>query len=93
MIMIFIAVFLPRHIVIKEGFSTDIVDLLDEVLGDRHTYIGNEHKTLGEFVDQLHTMRVVTGNIVSKLFVLGTDIADGVKAEINEFTNYSVIIA
>ena len=85
--------FLPREVVISKGFDTGIVDLLDEVLGDKQlNYIG-KCKTFEECMEALPEARERVAKDVYRIHVLGTfDIAKGVKEEIRLSSNDKVIL-
>ena len=91
----FYSCFLPRDIVIEKGWSTDIVDLIDEVLGNEHSYVSEDYmgsQNFEEFMKDLPAMREYTADLVNIMFVLDSGTAAGVAEEIRLFTNKKVIL-
>ena len=77
--------FLPRHVVEEKGWSTQILDLLDEVLGkDNHHSKLEEFKTFDECMKNLEDARKSLTNEISCLAILG--LPKGVLAEINTYS-------
>ena len=88
----FYCCFLPKHIVIEKGFSTDIVDLLESELGDRLVWQLQDCKTFSEAMNILPEKRIETANLVNRMYVLDSGTAKGVAEEIKLFTQCKVIL-
>jgi hypothetical protein len=84
--------FLPRNVVEEKKFDTKIVDMLDEVLGDKLIYMTKDFGDFDNIMKSWPAIRTITANIVNRLFVLDSGCAAGVGAEIELFTNAKVIL-
>lgn len=88
----FYCCFLPRHIVEEKGFSTDIDDALESILGDDLVWSLKNCKNFEEAMSCMKDARANTVNAVEKVFVLDSGVASGVAEEISLFTNNKVIL-
>jgi len=88
----FVSCFLPRHIVKEKGFTTDIVDMLDEVLGDRHKYAGIAMENFDDFMANIYQLRFTVGKSVDVVYLIGSGIVGGIKDEINIASNGKIIL-
>ncbi len=82
--------FLSRKQVEEKGFSTNIVDMLDEVLGDNHVSYLDKYETFDEAKAHIKEERLKLSTITSELFVLDSGLADGVKKEIALYSHERV---
>jgi len=84
--------FLPRHIVVEKGFTTDIIDMLENTLGDDLIWELKEYKSFDDIMKDLYTVREHVANTVNRMFVLDSGTARGVAKEIELFTSAKVIM-
>lgn len=87
----FYSCFLPRTVVEEKGFSTDILDTIDEALDGRMNYM-LEGDTFDDVMADLPDRRKVVGALVDKLYVLDSTTASGVADEIAAYTEGRVIL-
>lgn len=84
--------FLSRKHVEEKGFTTDIVDMLDEVLGaDQEAHL-NKYDTFADAMLHIDKERKEVANGVNRMFVLDSGTAEGIRKEIELFTNMKVIL-
>ena len=88
----FYCCFLPRHIVNEKGFSTDIVDVLEESLGEELHWQLGEYENFSKAIAALPEVRKETAYMVNRMFVLDSKQAQGVANEIKLFTECKVIM-
>jgi len=89
---VFYCCFLPRHIVIEKNFTTDIIDVLEEELGDSLIWQLKDCVSFNEAMLKLPDIRKETANLVNRMFVLDSGTAKGVSEEIKLFTDCKVIL-
>lgn len=82
--------FLPRHIVEEKDLPKDVVDMLDEVLGDNQKNFGIDRPTFIDHLRDIDSIRLSTTEITDQLFVLGSDLTEGIKKEIELTTKGKV---
>lgn len=84
--------FLTRKHVEERGLSTAIVDLLDDVLGaDQYAHL-DCYDTFAEAMLHIDTKRILVADLVNRMFVLDSGTAEGVRAEVELFTNQKVVL-
>lgn len=88
----FVSCFLTRKMVEEKEFSTEIVDMLDEVLGTCHDYAALEYDNFDTFMSNIQDVRQEVANAVNRMFVLDSGTAAGVADEIKLFTDAKVIL-
>ena len=84
--------FLPPHVVKEKGWSTEIGDLIEDVLGYDHVYALGHCKNFEEAMEKLPEARKYVAETVNRMFVLDSGTAEGVRKEIEFFTNTKVIL-
>lgn len=88
----FYSCFPTREQVISKGLDTAIVDILHEVLGNRHTSMLAEYNSFDNAILHIRDARIKTARIVNKMFVLDANIALGVASEMELFTQQKLIL-
>lgn len=88
----FYSCFPTKAQVYSKGLDTGIVDMLDEVLGNRHTSMLAEYGSFDDAMLHIRDARIKTANIVNKMFVLDASEAFGVATEIEIFTQQKLIL-
>lgn len=89
----FVHCFLPRNIVMQKGFSTDIVDLLDEVLGDSQICLNSKYDDFDKCIKDMPINRDIAAKITYTTYILGeSTINNGIKEEIRLASKDKVII-
>lgn len=88
----FAHLFLPRHIVEEKGFSTDIVDLLDEVLGDNQYNPIADSINFNDYMSKLENARFELATMTDSIAVLGVEVAEGVIKEIYAKTSSVIFV-
>lgn len=84
--------FLPRKAVEEKGWDTAIVDLLEETLGDKLHYQLEKYDTFSDMMSNIETERIEIANLVNRMFVLDSGSAEGVRKEIELFSNAKIIL-
>lgn len=88
----FVCCFLPRHIIEDEGMDLSIVNLLQDTLGDRLTWLLEGKETFKEASSVMDEQRQFGLDLSDKMYVLDSKSAVGVKKEVEIFTNGKVIL-
>jgi hypothetical protein len=88
----FYCCFLPKHLVEQKGFSPEIVDTLEEVLGEELVWQLKEYETFEAAMANIEQIRQDTAELVNRMFVLDSGTAAGVAKEVQLFTNAKVIL-
>lgn len=88
----FYCCFLPRHIVEQKGFDTAIVDMLENILGDKLHWQLAKYKTFDEAMTYIGKERAIIADTVNRMYILDSKIAKGVTKEIELFTSRKVIL-
>ena len=84
--------FLPRHIVEEKGWDTEIVDLLEEELGNELVWELEKYENFDAAMGNISGERERVANLVNRMFVLDSKEAQGVAEEIKLFTQCKVIL-
>lgn len=88
----FICCFLNRKMVEEKGFTTEIVDLLENIIGDRLIWLADKYKNFDEFMKNIDKARTEVANQIDHLYVLDSETAKGVSREIELFTMGRVVL-
>lgn len=84
--------FLSRKQVEEKGLSTDIVDMLDDIIGNVQYAHLDHYETFEEAMTHIEYRRSLVADLVSYMFVLDSGAAEGVRAEVELFTNKKVVL-
>lgn len=88
----FYCAFLTRKQVEMKGLDTSIVNVLDEVLGDRLTYVTEAYDSFEDVMENIDTIRTNLCGITHIHYVLGLPVSKGVADEVNLRTHGKVIM-
>jgi len=88
----FYCCFLTRKQVEEKKFTLHIVNLLENTLKDRLTFMTKRYDTFEEVMSNMTFIRTETANMVNRMYVLDSGTAKGVREEIELFTNCKVVL-
>lgn len=65
----FYCAFLPRHIVEQKGYSTEIVDMLEEIFGDKLEWVMQYYRTFETCITNMNSKREYVANAVDTMII------------------------